>query len=646
MKRLLLLVLFLVPVSAYSQGVSVAPQTATRNLGSQVVAMVGATVTVCAANATGLPCSPALSNAVFKNTALTQPLTNPFFADNNGNYSFSIAPGNYTVTVTSFGQGYSYQLTVPSTPGGTPTGGVTSVSCNSVQNVFNCTVSNPTTTAAVTFSPITSGPVLDCTVFPGAPDMGVQLNNCLVALPAAGGVADATHFTSPQTITTAVVNSISAVIVTCGISITQNAAITLSGTGSSWVGCPNAVTLITKNANLDQITLSGAGSQVSGLSLEGSKASFTGNGIVTASGCSSCQILRNTIDGEANDGVYDNSGTFSVNIIKENTITGWGVHGFQSTSTSQQSIFENNVMFGDGSSTGAAVLNGGSSGLYNNYVRDSNSVALVDDSTGGQLHPVAGNRLNQTNGWPALLTGNTTATGNTVNGGGAHGPAINTLGSSATIASNTVGVTNGDGIDVGNETTAADNVVNMNMSGVSGKCGINVAGDVIGARSSHNQIQISDNAADTNSGICSTPTGTHNLNNVFDGDHVGTTLSGGAVAYGFFMNNAANLNTNWAVTVENLGCVHLTDCVKRTDTQNNVTLYKDIQPGDTTIDAGTGSTNDIWVWDNRKVAFASLPSPAGDGSHGYCTNCSQAKPTTNAGSGALAYHEAGQWNGL
>lgn len=45
MKRLLLLVLLLAP-AAYPQGVSVAPQTATRNLGSQVVAMVGATVTV------------------------------------------------------------------------------------------------------------------------------------------------------------------------------------------------------------------------------------------------------------------------------------------------------------------------------------------------------------------------------------------------------------------------------------------------------------------------------------------------------------------------------------------------------------------------------------------------------------------------
>lgn len=108
----LLALLGLSAIPAFGQGVLVGPQTALRNTGTSVAAMVGATITVCAANAAALPCAPPLANTLFKDAALSQSLTNPFFADTNGNYIFAIAPGTYTVTVTQFGQGYSYQLTV------------------------------------------------------------------------------------------------------------------------------------------------------------------------------------------------------------------------------------------------------------------------------------------------------------------------------------------------------------------------------------------------------------------------------------------------------------------------------------------------------------------------------------------------------
>lgn len=75
--------------------------------------LAGATITVCAARTGGLPCSPALVNAVFSNAALTQPLSNPFFADGSGNYRFAVGQGTYTVTVTAKGfSGYSYQISV------------------------------------------------------------------------------------------------------------------------------------------------------------------------------------------------------------------------------------------------------------------------------------------------------------------------------------------------------------------------------------------------------------------------------------------------------------------------------------------------------------------------------------------------------
>lgn len=119
LKLLLTLGLFVAP--AFGQGVVISPQPALRNTGTTVAAMVNATVTVCAAGASGLPCTPALVGATFKDSALTQPLTDPFFTDANGNYSFAIAPGQYTVTVTQFGQGYSYQVTAQCPLNGTCT---------------------------------------------------------------------------------------------------------------------------------------------------------------------------------------------------------------------------------------------------------------------------------------------------------------------------------------------------------------------------------------------------------------------------------------------------------------------------------------------------------------------------------------------
>lgn len=107
----------LLPVLAFAQGVVIAPQTALKTVNGATSPIAGATITVCAANTAGLPCSPALVSATFKDPALTQPLANPFTADANGNYNFAIATGTYTVTVTASGfAGYTYQLSAPCLP--------------------------------------------------------------------------------------------------------------------------------------------------------------------------------------------------------------------------------------------------------------------------------------------------------------------------------------------------------------------------------------------------------------------------------------------------------------------------------------------------------------------------------------------------
>lgn len=71
----------------------------------------GATITICTANATGTPCSPTVT--VYADAALATPVSNPLAActssgqtgcaDNLGNFSFYIASGTYSYTVTGEG---------------------------------------------------------------------------------------------------------------------------------------------------------------------------------------------------------------------------------------------------------------------------------------------------------------------------------------------------------------------------------------------------------------------------------------------------------------------------------------------------------------------------------------------------------------
>jgi hypothetical protein len=101
------------PAIAAGQGAVIPPRVARNTVNGVTGPLAGATITVCAERTAGLPCSPALVNAVYSNAALTQPLSNPFFADANGNYQFAIAQGTYTVTVTASGfAGYSYRVSI------------------------------------------------------------------------------------------------------------------------------------------------------------------------------------------------------------------------------------------------------------------------------------------------------------------------------------------------------------------------------------------------------------------------------------------------------------------------------------------------------------------------------------------------------
>ena len=76
----------------------------------------GATITVCAAGATGTPCFP--TTPIFTDPLLSVPSVNPLTADGNGNYSFYAAAGAYVISVTGQGlPGRTYAINVPCVPG-------------------------------------------------------------------------------------------------------------------------------------------------------------------------------------------------------------------------------------------------------------------------------------------------------------------------------------------------------------------------------------------------------------------------------------------------------------------------------------------------------------------------------------------------
>jgi len=230
-------------------------------------------------------------------------------------------------------------------------------------------------------------------------------------------------------------------------------------------------------------------------------------------------------------------------------------------------------------------------------------------------------------------------------------PTLLINGNNVVAMSNAVTATASDSIRVqGNSDTLQSNLVFLNpVASATGFCGINFNADQINNTSITNVVSLTDttNSANITYGICDTTTGTHNLGMLFEGDTVFGNFSGTYTAFGFFMNNTAALNTNWSLTVRDLRCVHLgaglpDACVKRTDPQNQISFYEDIQQEDDALDAGTGSTNDKWVLHNQNLTATTLPSPAGSGSEVYSTNGmgAGACKLTNIGGAWSCQHQA------
>jgi hypothetical protein len=112
LRQLALLLILLGRVgTVFAQGAAV-NDSAILNSGGSLHAIPGATITVCTLGATGLPCNAPLT--IYSNITLTTAIGTSMTADSNGNFSYFIAPGNYTETVTASGvTGRSITRTVP-----------------------------------------------------------------------------------------------------------------------------------------------------------------------------------------------------------------------------------------------------------------------------------------------------------------------------------------------------------------------------------------------------------------------------------------------------------------------------------------------------------------------------------------------------
>ena len=486
----------------------------------------------------------------------------------------------------------------------------------------------------------TTASAIDCSRFPGAPDMGIQITNCLAAGPASGAVYDITRFVSPQVISTPIVMNKPGVIISCAITIFQKAPISIKVSTAAWTGCPDKSTVLVKSANLDQFTVTSTDNMISNLDLEGGKPGFQGNGIVldnTVGQQQQANISANLIEGEANDGILNIGGSY--NHIDDNNIQGYGVHAVEVNGALFVNISEN-VITGFGDETSSTIYAHGNCQLTisaNALIENRAGFPAIDGRSCSSLRITANSFIYSPSGIAVEVSGPGEISDNYIVGK----TALDVLGGGGTAQKNTLSAHGGDAaiLNGANQYIFSGNVISL-VDTVGGLCGINITGDTLGVQAIGNMVNLTSTGTD-DYGACMTLTGGHMLNNLVDGLSVVGFSHGD---YSFFFNNAHGQNTNVTNTIRNVSCVHVSACYKRVDPAENVTVYEDAMIGDTGLDAGTGSNQDIFV--QARLRFAELPSPAGNGSHIYCLDCTSGNVITGGGTGAMLFRINGIWKGI
>jgi hypothetical protein len=486
----------------------------------------------------------------------------------------------------------------------------------------------------------TSASAIDCSRYPGAPDMGRQINNCIAAGPATGAVYDTTHFTSPQVIDTAIVMNKPGVILSCAITIFQKATIFLKVNSASWTGCPDRSTDIIKVANIDQFTVTAAYNTISNLDLEGCKDLFKGNGIVldnSGGWQQQAKILDNLIEDHANDEILNSGGAY--NEITGNDIQHYGVHAVEVNGAYFVHINEN-VITGFGDETSSTIYAHGNCQLTingNHVIENRAGFPAIDGRACVNLQVTSNSFIYSPSGTAVEAAGPGDITGNYIVGV----TALDVMGGGGSAQMSTLVGNGGHAVilNAANRYVFSGNAISL-IDSAGGLCGINITGDTLSVQAIGNAVELTSTGAD-DYGACLTVTGGHMMNNLIDGlSVVGFAQSD----YAFFFNNAAGEVNNISNTVRHVSCLHIKGCYKRIDPANNTNVYEDAMPGDAAFDAGTGSTQDIFI--QPKLPFASLPNPAGNGSQMFCEDCISGSPVTNGGAGSMVFRVSGAWKGI
>ena len=588
--------------------------------------------------------SPAATQWVF--TVAISPGVLPPWGTGQQNFTASITITGATQNISTTLNALAPALTVA----GAGLGSVISVSCGNLVNIFTCSVTNPTTTPALSFAPLSSGPSLDCSTFPGA-DMGAKLNACLAALPAAGGIADGTKFISPQTISTAVVNSYPAVILTGGIAITQTANVSLTGSHSCWSGIPGQPTIVTKGANIDQITISGDHNCVIHLTLDGDRSGgFTGDGIVL--GAIQYPTISDTvIASEAGQLINDGgTGWASYHGLR---LSDYGVNAMLLTSVFQENVYDVNLQ-SSGDETGSAIHVNGSNAQISfdqltSYITGSFPVMT---SSGLPTINITNSGLQQTGGYPvyADIPGAGVVLGistSNLYGGGAGGPVIkaNNAGDSVIVADSVL--TNSAASDVieasGDQVSIHDNQIQFNVGSATNQAAIKAAVQSNSAFIHHNQIIMAGAPGGQVYGVWIVqPAVLGSSFNIISENRVTGNSDNNDI--GYFYDNSVGfsgagpfnqfLNNECALVSTTVGCI------LRTDAQNLTNIYTDNISGSVPLFATGGSTNDVVVTHRPDgITFATLPT-AGPGSEVYCTDCYMGDQVSGTGTGGTVYRKS------
>lgn len=489
----------------------------------------------------------------------------------------------------------------------------------------------------------------DCSKSPGA-DMGAKLNACIATASTADGIANALALDNTQTISTPVVDAVSVQIWTCNVQITQTATITLSGAGSSWVGCPNQITTITKGANLDQVEIAASNNSVQYVSLNGNRSGgFTGSGITVDGSATGALIENDTVFSEQGNDIND-LGSFGPTFTNLQ-LSDYGTNGISLTSSFLP--VGNNIQVSDAAdSTGSALSTTATIAKFSNF----NTGFLVGNAPAISVPTerlwMDHSFIVQTNGYPAFRSsGQLQVESSLIDGGGAHGSAVQTVGNLMLVgnptienASNTADIVQAGGGDI----NITGNFFGFQRS--AGTSGVNInSGPTIGAIIANNKFQFD---------VGGTPTG-DNWGIHFSVTSVGDYLQNVATGNVFFLNNkttdhgiffdnsGGNITANFN-EISNNQCVDAgsAPCIVRLDATARHTIYKDntTNQGTTELYDAGGSPNDLVTQLIAPFSFSNLPI-AGDGSLAACGDCSITTPIAAGGTGGIIAHVNGVWTG-